>query len=34
MDYDDSNREKLVKVKSREGKIFEASLDQLRMCGK
>jgi hypothetical protein len=34
MDYDNNDVETMVKVKSREGKIFEASLDQLKMCSK
>lgn len=34
MDCEESDGTKIIKVKSKEGKIFEANLDQLKMCGK
>lgn len=34
MEVQDSDSEKLIKVKSKEGKVFQATLDQLKMCGK
>lgn len=33
MDVQDNDTEKFIKVKSKEGKVFEATLDQLKMCG-
>lgn len=34
MDIEENDDERMVKVKSREGKVFEATLAQLKMCGK
>lgn len=33
MDYQDDS-DKMVKVKSKDGRIYEASMQQLKMCGK
>lgn len=33
MEVQDIDSDKIIKVKSKEGKVFEASLKQLLMCG-